>query len=140
MSQNAVKVFVYGTLKPGECNYTRYCEGHVLDSFEAIAYGTLFDLPMGYPAMTDGDSPIKGIVLCLANASHLTVLDELEDYDPRRSPCENEYNRQAIEVFSPSGMSYGQVWTYVMDVEKTRSFRGKILPDGIWTGIHRNAS
>jgi gamma-glutamylcyclotransferase (GGCT)/AIG2-like uncharacterized protein YtfP len=28
-----MKVFVYGTLKPGECNYQRYCEGKVVDAY-----------------------------------------------------------------------------------------------------------
>ncbi|TAH29142.1 MAG: gamma-glutamylcyclotransferase, partial [Oscillatoriales cyanobacterium] len=32
-----MKVFVYGTLKPGECNYLRYCEGKVVDALPAIA-------------------------------------------------------------------------------------------------------
>jgi len=28
----SIRVFVYGTLKPGEVNYQRYCEGKVIDS------------------------------------------------------------------------------------------------------------
>ena len=39
-----MKVFVYGTLKPGECNYLRYCEGKVVDACPAIARGELFAL------------------------------------------------------------------------------------------------
>jgi len=26
----SIRVFVYGTLKPGEVNYQRYCEGKVI--------------------------------------------------------------------------------------------------------------
>ena len=33
------KVFVYGTLKPGEINYQRYCEGRIAKEEEAIASG-----------------------------------------------------------------------------------------------------
>lgn len=45
-SDNLVKVFVYGTLKPGESNYQRYCDrSSVVESQRAIALGQLFALP-----------------------------------------------------------------------------------------------
>ncbi|NET53980.1 MAG: gamma-glutamylcyclotransferase, partial [Merismopedia sp. SIO2A8] len=42
------KVFVYGTLKPGEVNYDQYCASKVVEEIRAIAFGELFDLPIGY--------------------------------------------------------------------------------------------
>ena len=42
-----VRVFVYGTLKPGEANYKRYCAGKVVDVKTAFVQGKLFALPMG---------------------------------------------------------------------------------------------
>lgn len=53
-----VRVFVYGTLKPGEANYKRYCAGKVIDVKIALVQGKLFALPMGYPAMTLGDRQV----------------------------------------------------------------------------------
>lgn len=127
-----VKVFVYGTLQPGECNYALYCRDHVIQHVAALAYGTLFDLPMGYPAMTAGSHPIYGSVLCMNHPSILRTLDDLEDYDPERPSDENEYIRQEIEVFDHQGLSQGYVWAYVMDVNKALDLGGTILPQGLW--------
>lgn len=127
-----IRVFVYGTLKPGECNYARYCDGQVTDQFEAIAYGTLYHLPVGYPAMTVGDRPIQGVVLCLRDPSTLNALDMLEDYDPNRSPDKNEYNRITIDVFDAQGNSQGTVWAYIMDAAHVMQRGGVPLPDGVW--------
>ena len=127
-----VKVFVYGTLQPGECNYSRYCRDHVVQHVEAIAYGTLFDLPMGYPAMTAGNQPIYGSVLYMDNPSILPILDDLDDYDPERPSYKNEYIRQEIEVFDYQGLSQGYVWAYVMDLDKALDLGGTILPQGLW--------
>jgi len=62
-----VRVFVYGTLKPGEANYKRYCANKVVDVKKAFAQGKLFALPMGYPAMTLGDSQVYGYLLSFSN-------------------------------------------------------------------------
>jgi gamma-glutamylcyclotransferase (GGCT)/AIG2-like uncharacterized protein YtfP len=127
-----IRVFVYGTLKPGECNYLRYCEGHVTDQFDAIAYGDLYHLPVGYPAMTMGDRPVHGAVLSLDSLSTLHALDGLEDYDPSRLPDENDYNRTKIEVFDGQGVSRGVVWVYLMNKDKVIQQGGSLLPEGIW--------
>ena len=58
-----LRVFVYGTLKPDEANYQKYCAGKVLNTTSAIALGELFALPMGFPAMTLGDRPVYGYLL-----------------------------------------------------------------------------
>ncbi len=127
-----IRVFVYGTLKPGGCNYLRYCQGHVTGEFDAIAYGTLYHLPVGYPAMTVGDRPVCGVVLCLDQPSTLYTLDILEDYDPRRLPDENEYNRRKIEIFDLQGISQGQVWAYLMSHDNVIRHGGRELPAGTW--------
>lgn len=132
MTEN--RVFVYGTLKPGEENYQRYCAGKTLNEQQAIALGTLFDLPLGYPALTEGNSPIEGVVLTFAESSILKVLDELEDYQPHRSPQHNEYNREQIEVFTLDRQRLGQVWAYRMSIEQALKQGGIWLPEGKWTG------
>ena len=59
-SSDGLRVFVYGTLKPGEANYQRYCAGKLVNAQRAMVLGKLFALPAGYPAMTLGDIPVQG--------------------------------------------------------------------------------
>ncbi len=134
MTLNQIRVFVYGTLKPGEVNYQRLCVGKVVGEVEAIAFGQLFDLPLGYPGMTIGKSPIQGFVLTFADATILSILDQLEDYDPNRSEVENEYNRQLIETFDLSGKSIGLVWVYLMRFERVQKLGGVMISSGCWSG------
>lgn len=134
MGLNQMRVFVYGTLKPGEVNYQRYCVGQVLEEVEAIAFGQLFDLILGYPGMTAGESPIQGFVLTFTDAAILSILDELEDYQPDRPETENEYNRQLIETFDLSGKSLGMVWVYLMSWERVEKLGGVMISSGCWSG------
>jgi gamma-glutamylcyclotransferase (GGCT)/AIG2-like uncharacterized protein YtfP len=133
MTLNQIRVFVYGTLKPGEVNYQRYCLGQVVEEVEAIAFGQLFALILGYPGMTAGQSPIQGFVLTFADAAILNILDELEDYHPNRPETENEYNRQTIETFDLSGKSLGMVWVYLMRFERVQKLGGVMISSGCWS-------
>ncbi len=135
-----LQVFVYGTLKPGECNYQRYCVGKVVEEKEAIAYGQLFDLSLGYPAMTTGESPVQGFVLTFADSGILSVLDELEDYNLHRQPEENEYNRLQIATYDKAGEALGLAWVYLMTFEKIKRFEGALMPSGWWGNQHRVGS
>lgn len=128
-----VKVFVYGTLKPGESNYDRYCAGKVIEAQRAIAFGQLFALPMGYPAMTLGDGIANGVLLIFTNPTILRNLDELEGYEPSRPATQNEYYRQEIEIYSLKKQSLGKAWAYLMTSEQVRRQRGVLLPDGWWS-------
>jgi gamma-glutamylcyclotransferase (GGCT)/AIG2-like uncharacterized protein YtfP len=132
-----LRVFVYGTLKPGECNYAAYCGHHVLEAQPAIALGQLYHLPVGYPAMTEGDRPVYGYVLSFTDSQVLARLDQLEDYDPRRSACQNEYIRVKSEVFDWQQQSLGQVWLYRMSRQQVMRMGGRLLSDGKWTGKTR---
>ena len=38
-------VFVYGTLKPGEANYQRFCAGNIITSQIALTPGKLYQIP-----------------------------------------------------------------------------------------------
>ncbi|MCW5314267.1 gamma-glutamylcyclotransferase [Nostoc sp. KVJ3] len=125
-----VRVFVYGTLKPGEANYQKYCADKVID----FVQGKLFALPMGYPGMTLGDSQIQGYLLSFANPKILNELDVLENYQPNRQPPENLYNRQIIEVYEQKSLSLGWAWVYLMTLEQVDQFQGFLQPDGWWSG------
>lgn len=132
MLNNHIKVFVYGTLKPGESNYQRYCVGKVVQEQPAIAFGELFDLPVGYPAMTPGDTPIRGFLLTFADPTILSALDELEDYHPHRTPEENEYYRQQIEIYNQTKQSLGLAWVYLMNQERVKHLGGNPISSGWW--------
>jgi gamma-glutamylcyclotransferase (GGCT)/AIG2-like uncharacterized protein YtfP len=128
-----LKVFVYGTLKPGESNYAAYAD-QVVDMQEAIAYGELFDLPFDYPAMTGGDRPIYGYLLFLTDPTVLDDLDELEGYSPDHALADNEYIRDEIEVFSLEGKPLGCAWVYLMNLQQVTRWGGILIPSGKWIG------
>ncbi|MDJ0558299.1 MAG: gamma-glutamylcyclotransferase, partial [Microcystis sp. M53599_WE4] len=47
-----MEVFVYGTLKPKESNYSAYCAGKVINSKTAYTKGHLYHLTaLGYPGL-----------------------------------------------------------------------------------------
>ncbi len=131
---NSLKIFVYGTLKPGEVNYQRYCAGKVVEEKRVIALGQLFDLPLGYPAMTPGESPVQGFVLTFTDPTLLSLLDKLEDYEPQRALEENEYYRQQIETYDFEGQTLGLAWAYLMTSEQVQRFQGVPILSGWWSG------
>src|SRR5277367_464417 len=70
-----ISVFVYGTLKRGQRNHGRYCQGAV--SIEpARALGRLYQLPQGYPML---DVPPASL---LAVGSTDAVADARRQYEP----------------------------------------------------------
>ncbi len=129
-----LRVFVYGTLKPGEVNYQSYCAEDILECFPAVANGLLYELLIGYPAMTRGKSTVHGFVLSFRNPKVLVELDKLEDYHPQRLPEQNEYQRQNIKTFRSDGQYLWTVWSYLMLPEKVELLGGKLLPSGFWKG------
>jgi gamma-glutamylcyclotransferase (GGCT)/AIG2-like uncharacterized protein YtfP len=133
-SSDLVQVFVYGTLKPGEANYKKYCAGKVVDVKKAFVQGKLFALPMGYPAMTLGDSKVYGYLLSFPNPRILNELDVLENYQPTRQASKNLYNRQIIEVCEPQSLSLDWAWVYFMTLERVEQLGGLLQPDGWWSG------
>jgi gamma-glutamylcyclotransferase (GGCT)/AIG2-like uncharacterized protein YtfP len=129
-----LQVFVYGTLKPSEINYKRYCADRVVAAERAFVFGRLFALPVGYPAMTLGEGRVQGYLLSFSDLAVLTLLDDLEDYLPNRHKSENLYNRVSLEVYQPDSNSLGQAWVYVMSPERVYQMGGIIQVDGWWSG------
>jgi gamma-glutamylcyclotransferase (GGCT)/AIG2-like uncharacterized protein YtfP len=135
-----VRVFAYGTLKPGEINYP-ICDRWVTNTQPAIASGLLYQLPFGYPAMVAcADGIVHGVILSFADSAILQKLDEFEQHDlalfqryfPNQSLEANQYQRQAIEVFKPIGRSFGSAWVYLMTSPQVQQIGGVLLPDGDW--------
>ncbi|MGB3238012.1 MAG: gamma-glutamylcyclotransferase [Geitlerinemataceae cyanobacterium] len=132
---SSIDVFVYGTLKPGNRYYRRYCLGKTIEEREAIVYGQLYHLPtLGYPAMTTGVDRVRGFLLSFTDREILTQLDDLEGYDPTQSPHQNEYDRTQIEVFDAenSDLSLGWAWVYRQSIDRVKTLGGILLPDGCW--------
>ena len=139
ISKNFTQVFVYGTLKPGECN-DWVIRDHVVATCPAISLGQLFSLPLGYPAMTPGNDFIQGVLLSFRDSSILAILDAFEQHDPqefaRHAPGlilqQNQYQRHAIAVFTPSHQLLGTAWAYLMTPEQIDRLDGTLLPGGRW--------
>nr|WP_315871105.1 gamma-glutamylcyclotransferase [Trichocoleus desertorum] len=128
-----MRVFVYGTLKPGEVNYQRYCAGKVTAATPAIARGQLFALALGYPAMTWGTQMVHGFLLSFEDTAILARLDALEDFVPGRSLEQNEYQREVITVCDSEGRPLGDAWAYLMHPQRIQQLQGVLLPNGIWS-------
>ena len=128
-----VRIFVYGTLKPGECNYLRYCDGKTIYAQQATAHGQLFHLSLrGYPAMIAAVGTVRGVVLSFTDPNMLNILDDLEDYHSNRPLEANEYDRRQIEAFNLAGESMGLVWAYLMQPHRVSLLGGVLLPEGVW--------
>lgn len=140
MSESLIQVFVYGTLKVGERNYP-VCADRVTAFQPAIALGQLYALPLGYPAMTAGTTPIQGFVLSFQDREILPILDQLELHDPeefqRHAPGllldEHQYNRQPIQTVNPGQRKLGIAWAYLMTPQQAQRLGGVLLPEGIWS-------
>ena len=104
-----------------------------MEEKRAIALGQLYNLPLGYPAMTPGESPVQGYLLTFTDPGVLTILDELEDYDPNQMPEQNEYNRQQIETYNLSGQPLGFAWVYLMTAKRVQRLGGILIPSGCWS-------
>ncbi|WP_088892221.1 gamma-glutamylcyclotransferase family protein [Leptolyngbya ohadii] len=128
-----LRVFVYGSLKPGEKYFDRYCAPYLVEMQEAIVYGTLYDLPVGYPAILPGRDPVRGYLFTFEDPEALTLLDELEEYQPDRPVEQNEYQRREIETFDLHQQPLGRAWIYEMTQEQVEALGGVILPEGNWS-------
>jgi gamma-glutamylcyclotransferase (GGCT)/AIG2-like uncharacterized protein YtfP len=126
-------VFVYGTLKPGECNYDRYCRNKTLLCHRAYIRGQLYDFPqLGYPGATVGNGRVEGFVLSLLEPSVLVDLDDLEDYDPQGRSADNMYTRQLVSTYTLDGRVGISAWVYFMTPDRVRQLGGVAIPHGWW--------
>lgn len=131
---STLDVFVYGTLKPGEANFSAYCEGKVIAQTPGYVWGELYALPVGYPAMTDGNNKAQGMLLSFSDRQILASLDELEGYQSQREEDLNEYYRASVAVYNLGDRLIRHAWAYYMTLAKVKQYRGIKLTSGIWTG------
>lgn len=128
-----VKIFVYGTLKPGEAAHHRYCEPYLVRAQTAWVRGELFHLPQGYPALTDGDRWIQGALLTLQGEQALAHMDAFEDYDPARPDANNLYVRRSRPIVSAERQLLATAWVYLMDAHRVVELGGVVVPTGCWS-------
>ncbi|PSB08764.1 hypothetical protein C7B62_15475 [Pleurocapsa sp. CCALA 161] len=134
-------VFVYGTLKPGEANFAAYCEEKVVAQTPAYTWGDLYALPVGYPAMTEGNSKVQGILLSFNDPQILESLDRLEGYQSQRAAHLNEYYRASVMVYSFDDRPINQAWAYYMTLAQVIQYGGIKLTSNSWTGkLHYGVS
>jgi gamma-glutamylcyclotransferase (GGCT)/AIG2-like uncharacterized protein YtfP len=131
---STLDVFVYGTLKPGEANFSAYCGGKVITQTPAYTWGELYALSVGYPAMTEGKNKVQGMLLSFCDRQILQNLDQLEGYQAHREKDLNEYYRASVEVYSLGDCLVRHAWAYFMTLAKVKRYQGIKLPSGIWTG------
>lgn len=130
-----LRVFVYGTLKPGGTYWSKYCEGRVSKFVPAKIPGLLYALNAGYPGLVKAEEGcwVSGFLLTLKDESVLSDFDQLEAYSANRSSTENEYDRVWTPVFSLAGKALGHCWTYYMELSKVESMGGVFLERGQWS-------
>jgi gamma-glutamylcyclotransferase (GGCT)/AIG2-like uncharacterized protein YtfP len=147
-----IRVFTYGTLQPQELlkpdanSYQRSCAQKLVESCDAIVFGTLYHLPLGYPALTDGTDLIYGSLLSFSDPNILQMMDEYEMHDPddlqRFFPDQTledpEYGRQEIEVFNLHQHSLGSAWAYRMTMQQVDRLQGIRVPNGKWSSAKNN--
>jgi gamma-glutamylcyclotransferase (GGCT)/AIG2-like uncharacterized protein YtfP len=142
-----LRVFVYGSLKPGEINDWVYA-GSTLEAQTAIAYGQLYALPLGYPAMTSGKSLVYGYLLSFASLDILPILDQFEQHDlealkrcaPEQSFEQSQYERRLIEVFKQNRSRLGFAWAYTMTTEQVSQLGGIRLTCGNWNSAKQRSA
>lgn len=136
-----IKVFVYGTLKPGEVKHS-LCVDQTEEPRPAIAQGQLYHLPLGYPAMTLGEKGIvHGFLLTFSNSTILQTLDYYEQhapeyfqtYAPDLSPEVYQYQRLQIATFNPDQSPLDLAWCYVMTSQQITGLRGHLVDSGKWS-------
>src|SRR4051812_48285060 len=90
MSKSAL--FVYGSLMKGMVHHNKVA-AMVKDIKPATCEGTLYRLPVGYPAMVEGPGTVRGELLTLNSFKDIIkIIDEFEGFSPT-NPEKSLYNR-----------------------------------------------
>ena len=102
------RVFVYGTLMPGQSRWPlleKFIDG---EPHPAFVRGTLYDTGVGYPALTDGNAAVSGYLVAVrpnAIGDVLRLLDQLEGVE------RSLFQRDLIEVHG-TGAPAIPAWVY----------------------------
>ncbi len=119
----AVRLFVYGTLAPGDDAWSVLEPWTIGDAVADSAPGTLYDTGRGYPAATFADGApnrVHGVVVELDPISAGAALTTLDRYEG------DGYDR--VRVTTDAGMT---VFAYGWRAPLTGCTP---VPDGVWAG------
>lgn len=134
------RVFVYGTLRPGQ-RYHKRIERFIVRAEPAFVTGRLYHLPQGYPALVlERDIGCKLNSGCVAGdllefeslEAVLPILDELEDYygagDPR-----NLYERVTVSARTKRGSRFSaMVYVFAGNQLNWLERHAIPVPEGDW--------
>jgi gamma-glutamylcyclotransferase (GGCT)/AIG2-like uncharacterized protein YtfP len=120
------RLFVYGTLRPGQAAWALVA-GHVVRSVPGTVRGAMYAFPLGYPGLVDGDGTVQGELLWLADLdAALPLLDDYEGDDFARVV-------RAVELADGSRVT---AWCYVLSDPSSVSVAGAIeVPGGDWIDV-----
>lgn len=115
------RLFVYGTLRPGDCRW-ELLEPYVSDDgIEDTVAGTLYDTGLDYPAAVFGGSGrIRGIHFGLSESTREEALRELDIVE---DTVDGLYRRVILTTTSGT-----QVWAY----EYGSGLDLTVIPSGDW--------
>ncbi|MGI5399059.1 gamma-glutamylcyclotransferase family protein [Streptomyces sp. CA-135486] len=137
--REALPFFVYGTLRPGECNHDLFLHGRTAAEAPAVLEDAVLYEGPGYPyaLLEPGGGTVVGEVVTAAPGEYgelLAVLDRLEEYLAPGHP-RNLYERVAREVVRPDGTAI-RAWVYVAAPVVARELRAKgaRIRSGDWRG------
>ncbi len=104
-------VFVYGTLKRGQCRESLW-PVQPITIREGSTRGKLYGRD-DYPAMTPGEDRVAGELWLFAPEQIERVLETLDQIEGTNQPNQPDlYHRVATEVHAAAGTSLGMAWTY----------------------------
>lgn len=136
------RIFVYGTLKPGNAAYQKFCQQWQPQCQAAIVHGRLYHLPIGYPALVISATAqvVHGWLLTFSNSDILLLLDQYEQHDPEKMAqyypgvllSETAYQRTLVNTLSPDHAAMAQAHAYTMTHTQTQLLQGQHIPSGNW--------
>lgn len=106
MSDEHIRLFVYGTLMPGKPNY-RQLEHHVRHARPGMTSGFLVDLG-AFPALVPGQGVVQGILL-ETDESALAITDRIEGVHADRDRSMYVRTEVVVEVGDGEVVT---AWTY----------------------------
>ncbi len=128
-------VFVYGTLRPGEKNYSRFLQGRTCNEQTASVEGQLyFVINGGYPYLERGQGRVVGTLVEITPdlfQKTLWELDELEEYSPGDEP-HSVYLRRSTKVRLENGEETA-AWVYYWNCPQIIGIR---IPSGDFRDRH----
>ncbi|WP_282033456.1 gamma-glutamylcyclotransferase [Metabacillus indicus] len=120
-----VSLFVYGTLRHGESNFTYMKEASCIAE-QARTSGKLYDTGEGYPAMTAESGAVYGELYVL-DKENLERIHELEGYFAENHQ-NNLFDLKEVTVMTDTGEFHAL--TYVMNESRTSGM--KQIESGDW--------